>query len=160
MTVKPLIHSSSETIPSWYTPITEKMLQNMTRRIVEEFQPEKIILFGSHAYGQPEFHSDIDLLVVTNRHRRKSVFERDRLVAKVARPPGVAMDVIVRSPAEVAYRLRIGDPFFREVMNKGQVLFEAETRYPGYFADKDDARIALAAMKEVRKFVRDKLGLK
>lgn len=38
--------------------------------------------------------------------------------------------------------------------------FEAETRYPGYFADKDDVRIALAAMKEVRKFVRDKLGLK
>jgi predicted nucleotidyltransferase len=62
------------------------MLQNMTRRIVEEFQPEKIILFGSYAYGQPEFHSDIDLLVVTNRHRRKSVFERDHLVAKVARP--------------------------------------------------------------------------
>jgi hypothetical protein len=38
--------------------------------------------------------------------------------------------------------------------------FEAETRYPGYFADKNDARIALAAMKEVRKFVRSKLGLK
>jgi hypothetical protein len=66
------------------------------------------------------------LLVVTNRHRRKSVFARDRLVAKVARPPGLAMDVIVRSPAEVAYRLKIGDPFFREVMNKGQVLYEKE----------------------------------
>jgi len=38
--------------------------------------------------------------------------------------------------------------------------FEAETRYPGYFADKDDARLAIAAMKEVRKFVREKLGLK
>jgi hypothetical protein len=63
-------------------------------------------------------------LVVTNRHRRKSVFERDRLVAKAARPPGVVMDVIVRSPAEVAYRVKIGDPFFREVMNKGRVLYE------------------------------------
>jgi predicted nucleotidyltransferase len=124
MTIKPIIHSPSETTPSWYTPITEKMLRNMTRLIVEEFQPEKIILFGSYAYGQPEFHSDIDLLVVTNRHRRKSVFERDRLVAKVARPSGVAMDVIVRSPAELAYRLKIGDPFFREVMKKGQVLYE------------------------------------
>jgi hypothetical protein len=52
------------------------------------------------------------------------VFERDRLVAKVARPPGVVMDVIVRTPAEVVYRLKIGDPFFREVMNKGKVLYE------------------------------------
>jgi len=64
------------------------------------------------------------LLVVTNRHRCKSVFERDRLVATTARPRGVAMDVIVRTPAEVAYRLKIGDPFFREVMNKGKVLHE------------------------------------
>lgn len=130
MAIKPLIHSPSETIPSWYTPITEDLLQEMTRRIVEEFQPEKIILFGSYAYGQPEFHSDIDLLVVTNRHRRKSVFERDHLVAAVARPAGVAMDVIVRTPAEVAYRLKIGDPFFREVMTKGQVLYERLVRNP------------------------------
>ncbi|MGH7599497.1 MAG: nucleotidyltransferase domain-containing protein [bacterium] len=124
MTIKPLIHPASETNPSWYTPITEKMLQNMTRRIVEAFEPEKIILFGSYAYGQPQFHSDIDLLVVTNCYRRKSVFARDRLVATAARPPGVAMDVIVRTPAEVAYRLKIGDLFFREVMTKGQVLYE------------------------------------
>jgi predicted nucleotidyltransferase len=124
MTIKSLIDYPSEQIPAWYTPITEDLLQEMTRRIVEEFQPEKIILFGSYAYGQPEFHSDVDLLVITNRHRRKSVFERDRLVAKVARPSGVAMDVIVRSPAELAYRLKIGDPFFREVMKKGQVLYE------------------------------------
>jgi len=122
--MKLLIHSSSETIPSWYTPITEDMLREMTRRIVEAFEPEKIILFGSYAYGEPALHSDIDLLVVTNRHRRKSVFERDRLVATAARPPGVAMDVIVRAPAEVAYRLKIGDPFFREVMTKGQVLYD------------------------------------
>jgi len=43
----------------------------MTRRIVEAFAPEKIILFGSYAYGQPEFHSDIDLLVVTNYYNVK-----------------------------------------------------------------------------------------
>jgi predicted nucleotidyltransferase len=124
MTIKPLIHSTSEQIPAWYTPITPDVLKEMTQRIVEAFAPEKIILFGSYAYGQPEFHSDVDLLVVTNRHRRKSVFARDRLVAAAARPPGVAMDVIVRTPAEVAYRLKIGDPFFREVMKKGQVLYE------------------------------------
>jgi len=127
MTIKALIHSSNEPIPSWYTPITEDMLHEMTRRIVEAFEPEKIVLLGSYAYGQPEFHSDIDLLVVTNRHRRKSVFERDRLVATAARPPGVAMDVIVRTLTEVAHRLKIGDPFFREVMTRGQVLYKKGT---------------------------------
>jgi predicted nucleotidyltransferase len=124
MMIKSVITSQHEKTPSWYTPITEEMLQEMTRRIVEEFQPEKIILFGSYAYGQPAFHSDVDLLVVTNRFRRKSVFERDWLVARVARPPGIAMDVIVRTPTEVAYRLKIGDRFFREVMTKGLVLYE------------------------------------
>lgn len=124
MTIKPLIHSPSEQIPAWYTPITTDVLKGITQRIVEAIEPEKIILFGSYAYGQPEFHSAIDLLVVTNRHRRKSVFERDRLVAKAARPPGVAMDVIVRTPAEVAYRLKIGDPFFREVVTRGKVLYK------------------------------------
>jgi len=124
MIIKSPSHSPNEVVPSWYTPITEDMLQEMTQRIVLAFEPEKIILFGSYAYGQPEFHSDLDLLVVTNRYRAKSVFERDRLVATAARPPGVAMDVIVRTPAEVARRLKIGDPFFREVMNKGQILYE------------------------------------
>ena len=124
MTIKSASHSPNETTPSWYTPITEDVLHEMTQRIVEAFAPEKIILFGSYAYGQPELHSDLDLLVITNRHRRKSVFERDRLVATAARPRGVAMDVIVWTPAEVARRLKIGDPFFREEMNKGQVLYE------------------------------------
>ncbi|MGH7457339.1 MAG: nucleotidyltransferase domain-containing protein, partial [bacterium] len=116
--------SPNEAIPSWYTPITEGVLQEITRRIVEAVQPERIILFGSYADGQPKFESDVDLLVVTNRHRQKSVFERDRLVATKARPNGVAMDVIVRTPAEVAYRLKIGDPFFRHILSKGKVLYE------------------------------------
>jgi len=72
MTIKSLIHSPSEPIPAWYTPITPDVLKGITQRIVEAFQPEKIILFGSYAYGQPQFHSDIDLLVVTNRHLAKA----------------------------------------------------------------------------------------
>lgn len=95
---------------------------------MDAFKPEKIILFGSRAYGKPRAHSDIDLLIVMNRLRSKSVLERDRRVAEVARSARASdgtfpMDVIVRSPVELAYRLRIGDPFFREVMLKGRVLY-------------------------------------
>lgn len=122
--LKSIYHSPNEPTPFWYTPITEEMVRDITHRIVQAFQPEKIVLFGSYAYGQPAFQSDLDFLVVMNRLRRKSVFERDRLVARVARPSGVAMDVLVRTPQEVAQRLRMGDRFFHEVMNKGQVLYE------------------------------------
>ncbi len=124
MALKTITRSSDEPTPRWYTPITEEMVRDITQRIVQAFQPEKIVLFGSYAYGQPEFQSDLDLFVVMNRLRRKSVFERDRVVAHVARPSGVAMDVLVRTPQEVAQRLKMGDRFFHEVMTKGQVLYE------------------------------------
>lgn len=124
MTLKSINRSPNEPTPSWYEPITEEMLEKITQRIVKAFQPDKIILFGSYAYGQPAFKSDVDLLVVMNRFRSKSVFERDRLVTSVARPHGIALDVLVRTPKEVAYRLKIGDRFFREVMTKGEVLHE------------------------------------
>jgi HEPN domain-containing protein/predicted nucleotidyltransferase len=127
MAIKPLVQSE-EARPSWLSSTPKELLREVTRRVVETFQPEQIILFGSFAYGKPRSHSDVDLLVVTNRLRNKSVFERDRRVAEVARS-SVGMDgffpldVIVRSPAELKYRLKIGDPFFREVMLKGKVLY-------------------------------------
>jgi predicted nucleotidyltransferase len=124
MLLKSIIRSPNEPVPAWYEPITEEMLEEITQRIVRAFQPEKIVLFGSYAYGQPAFKSDLDLLVVMKRYHNRSVFERDRLVTSVARPRGIAMDVLVRTPKEVAYRLKIGDRFFHEVMTKGQVLYE------------------------------------
>ncbi len=127
MTIKPTLPLSTESVSLRYTPITERLLQDITRRIVDAFEPEKIILFGSRAYGKPRTHSDIDLLIVMNRLRSQSVLERDRRVAEIARSARTnglfPVDVIVRSPAELAYRLKIGDPFFRGVMLKGRVLY-------------------------------------
>src|SRR5215475_7418711 len=54
-------------IPDWATlrpPVTEALLADITQRIVEKFQPFKVILFGSYAYGTPDLDSDVDLLVV------------------------------------------------------------------------------------------------
>jgi predicted nucleotidyltransferase len=125
MVIKSVAISLGEATPSWYTPVTDESLQQITQRIIDAFQPEKVILFGSYAYGEPTIHSDVDLLVVTRRYPRKSVFERDRLVLHEVRSLPVPVEVLVRTPAELAYRLRIGDSFFREITRKGRVLYES-----------------------------------
>lgn len=113
-----------EKTPSWYKAITVDTLSEITRGIVAACNPEKVVLFGSYAYGKPDLHSDVDVLVITNRYREKSVFQRAYLVARVARPPRIALDILVRTPQEVASRLKMGDPFFREIMTNGKVLYE------------------------------------
>ncbi len=129
MVIKSVTIPQGETTSAWYTPITEELLQKITRRIADEFQPEQVVLFGSFAYGKPRNDSDIDLLVISNRMRDRSVVERDRRVYDIAHsclaPHSILpMDILVRSPAELRYRLRIGDPFFREVMLKGRALYK------------------------------------
>lgn len=126
MVIKSVAVSPREAAPSWYTPITDESLQLVTQRIVDAFQPEKIILFGSYAYGEPRMDSDLDLLVVMNRLRSKRVVERDYAVAQVANPDWLAMDIMVRTPQEIAYRLKIGDPFFQEITTRGLVLYEQQ----------------------------------
>jgi len=131
MVIQTPIAPKDKSIPEWYTPITPKLLRQITQRIVEEFQPERIVLFGSYAYGKPTIHSDLDILVISNRMRNKSVIHRDRCVAEIAHAAlvtgqSIGMDILVRSPSELAHRLRIGDPFFRTVALKGTVLYRRE----------------------------------
>ena len=128
MAIKPIARLRTEYSLSGGSPIIELALREVTRGIVEAFKPDRVILFGSYAYGEPRADSDVDLLVVMNRLRGKSIFERDQCVSGLVRSSvfghkGIPMDVLVRSPSELAYRLKIGDPFFREVMVKGRVLY-------------------------------------
>lgn len=88
---------------------------------MREFKPAKIVLFGSYAYGRPTPDSDVDVLVVMPhaRGQRPSLEIRQRVHA------GFPVDIIVRTPDEVARRLRDGDSFLTEVMSRGDVLYEA-----------------------------------
>jgi len=92
------------------------------RRLADEFAPERIVLFGSLADGGADESSDADLLVVMpheGKGWRAATAIRNRL------RPGFALDLIVRSPEELRERLEMGDPFFREIVDKGLVLHEA-----------------------------------
>jgi uncharacterized protein len=99
-----------------------KYIKQVCERIAERYKPERIILFGSHAYGQPTSESDVDLLVVMD-------FEGSPIqqAIKISRELGLVtpLDLLVRTPEQVQERLRIEDPFMREIVQRGKVLYEA-----------------------------------
>lgn len=101
---------------------TIEQIRDVARRIGEEFSPQRVILFGSYAYGKPTPDSDVDLLVITSFEGR-SVKKSVEIRLKV-RPP-FPVDLLVRTPEKVQERLAMGDGFMREILTKGKVLYEA-----------------------------------
>ncbi len=97
-------------------------IQELCDRIAREFNPERVILFGSHARGDAGQYSDVDLLVLMpfeGKSYRKSAEIRSRL------RPRFRVHFVVRTPDEVQERLALGDFFFQEVMEEGKVLYES-----------------------------------
>ena len=102
--------------------VTETLLQEITRRIVENFDPDKIILFGSHATGKARPDSDVDLLVIMRAEG--SAIQRATAIKQACRPRFVAMDVLVKTPEEVATQLQQGNLWLRHILAEGRVLYE------------------------------------
>ncbi len=107
--------------------VSRKDIQATCDDIVREFAPLQVILFGSYAYGMPSEYSDVDLLVVmpiaNSETRDQAVEIRQRI------PCRFSLDILVRSPEEIAYRVSHNDWFLREVTEKGQVLYESGDFY-------------------------------
>lgn len=101
---------------------TMSQIREFGREIGREFQPERVILFGSHARKDTSPDSDVDLLVVLpcqGNPVEKSVEIRLKL-----RPP-FPVDLLVRTPGKIRERLRMGDDFIRSILEEGKVLYEA-----------------------------------
>ena len=90
--------------------------------VAREFQPEKIILFGSYAYGTPSEDSDVDLLVVMP-HEGHPAYQAAEIELKVR--AGFPLDLVVRSPERIRERLAGGDGFLREILERGASLYES-----------------------------------
>ena len=101
------------------------MLMDIVRRIIEQFHPQQIVLFGSYAYGEPDIDSDLDLLVVMNSD--DPMAKRIRRVSEVAQVPFLPMDLLVYTNEEIADRLAKGDSFIIEVLRKGRELYSHDT---------------------------------
>ena len=97
-------------------------VRELGERIARQFQPERIILFGSYAYGTPDENSDVDLLVVME-HAERGAGQAIKILNAVA--PPFAVDLLVRTPEEIERRLAWNDFFLREVVEKGTVLYDA-----------------------------------
>ena len=101
--------------------VTRQEIQATCDDIVREFSPLQVILFGSYAYGTPTEESDVDLLVVMEipeSETRQQAVEIDQRI-----PHRFRMDLLVRSPEEIAYRVSYNDWFLREITEKGEVLY-------------------------------------
>ncbi len=108
------------------TRVTRRSINAVVKRIAERFDPDRIILFGSYAYGHPHPYSDVDLLVVlaTNDRTRAKQLEITRALS----PHPFGMDILVRTPEQLRERIALGDYFLRDIVTKGQVIYERPRR--------------------------------
>ena len=98
-------------------------IKDLCRQIVEGFNPQKIILFGSHAYGKPNKDSDVDLLVVMpfeGRNSQKAIEIISNIKTKLP------LDLLVRTSEQVKQRIEMEDFFMRDIIFKGKVLYETD----------------------------------
>jgi predicted nucleotidyltransferase len=111
----------------WYrgADIPMGVIRRYARQVAERFQPDKIILFGSHAYGTPHADSDVDILVVMPARNQLDQTFKIRLAVAAPFP----MDLIVRTPQNLKTRLEDGNLFHTAIVTKGKVLYEK--RDPG-----------------------------
>jgi predicted nucleotidyltransferase len=102
--------------------ITPEQIDVLTARLVAEFRPRKVILFGSQASGHAREGSDVDILLVLDFEGHP--IDKALEILKRVSPP-FSVDLIVRRPEEVRWRYRLGDTLMHEAIGHGRVLYEA-----------------------------------
>ncbi len=136
MAKKPRPPKKEPPLRRWYrgADIPMRLIRRYAREVAKHFQPDKIILFGSYAYGTPHADSDVDILVVMPaRNEIDQAVRIDRVV-----DPPFPLDLIVCTPKNMKWRVEEGESFMREVTSKGKVLYE-----------KGDARVGAKGRKRL-----------
>ena len=100
--------------------VSMPVIRRYARQVAERFKPDKIILFGSFAYGEPNEHSDVDLLVVMPCANHVTQAVRIETALEAPFP----MDLMVRSPEILRKRIEEEDWFLIEITQKGKILYE------------------------------------
>ena len=142
--------------------ISAREIQATCDDIVRVFSPLRVILFGSYAYGTPTEESDVDMFVVMEAQQKVSEMQQ-RL------PRRIPLDLHVRCPADIAYRVAHNDWFLREVFEKGDVLYETPAALPPPLELAEDALVPIweetgamnpLTLEKVRKAETDYLMMK
>ncbi len=96
-------------------------IEEMAHKIVSEFDPERIVLFGSHASGTATADSDVDVLVIMP-FEGKPFWKSLEIANRVN--PAFPVDLLARRPDDIQQRYEQGDPLIREALDRGKVLYE------------------------------------
>ena len=102
--------------------IDENSIFELRDRIAMEFQPQRIIMFGSCADGTHGEHSDVDLLVIM-RYAGSGLRKAVEILRRVN--PRIPVDLVVKTPEEIEQRIRQNDYFLAGILRSGRVLYEA-----------------------------------
>src|SRR5713101_8139356 len=120
--------SNDSALPGyWGADVPMSVIRRFARAVGKRFRPDKIILFGSHAYGRPNADSDVDILVIMPARRQLDQAYKICLAV----PAPFPMDLIVRTPRNIEWRLREGESFHTEIISRGKVLYEKGNRRMG-----------------------------
>jgi predicted nucleotidyltransferase len=125
--------------------IPMRVIRRFAREVAKRFHPDKIILFGSYAYGTPHADSDVDILVVMPARNQLDQAYKIRCAVTAPFP----MDLIVRTPHSMKWRLAEGELFLTEIVTKGKVLYE-----------KDNGRVGGKGRRGSRQRRVDRLGMR
>ncbi len=106
-----------------YQRAVAETLDDVVDQIAQKFAPEKIVLFGSYAWGTPGPESDVDLLVIKDTDDTR---ELTRAIEHELFSRRFPMDILVYKPDRIAWRLEIRDSFIRKVMQHGKVLYDRQ----------------------------------
>ena len=109
--------------------ISHSQIQAFSQQIVEQFQPDQIILFGSYAYGQPNQDSDVDLLVILP-FEGLPVYKAIEIRKKLR--PTFSLDLIARTSKQIQQRLEMGDFFIQDILQRGRILYETNHARVGW----------------------------
>ena len=104
----------------------ESIIYQIKEIIEKNFSPEKIILFGSYAYGNPKENSDIDIFIIKDIERNQmkefklSILNKLR---KIIVNNKIDIDILVNSRINIDERINIGDLFYKEIIDKGKIIY-------------------------------------
>ncbi|MFQ5824610.1 MAG: nucleotidyltransferase domain-containing protein [bacterium] len=103
----------------------KKAIQDILKKLITSYAPQKGILFGSYANGNPRPYSDIDLLIIKETPER--LIDRLFSVRQILSDPKrrFPFGILVLTPQELSKRLEIGDQFVAEILEKGKILYGA-----------------------------------
>jgi uncharacterized protein len=102
--------------------INQTLLDEITRRLEAEFQPEQVWLFGSHAWGQADEGSDLDLLVVI-RESNETPVRRAQRAHSCLRGLGIAKDILVKTRPELERFRHVRSSLEAEILERGRLIY-------------------------------------